>query len=230
MGDFEKIEPYVRALRLAGLEPVVLSLGLSGAHLKKIARTLDGILLTGSPADVDPALYGSARHLACSDTDPSRERMDFALLEHAFADRKPVLAICFGIQSLNVFLSGTLVQDIPAELSAPIEHEWEREAGAPETFHEVCIEPGSRLARIARADRACVNSSHHQSILEPGRQLRITARAADGIIEAVEWTGDSTWVTGVQWHPERMADTDPFAQALFQGLAAAARRAPVEIC
>lgn len=227
-GDFGKIEKYIGAVRRAGAEVVVISLGLSSAHLEKIARTLDGILLTGSPADVDPSRFGAARHARCADPDPDRERIDFALLAHCLAEQKPVLAICYGIQSLNVFLSGTLIQDIPSELQTAIEHEWDDEPGAPERTHAIRIEPDSRLAQIAGAQEAQVNSSHHQSIREPGRNLRVVSRTGDGVIEAVEWTGDSNWVMGVQWHPERMAETDVLARRLFRDLVgvAAMRKMP----
>ena len=160
--------------------------------------------------------------------DPDRERTDFALLDYSLADQKPVLAICYGVQSLNVFLGGTLLQDIPSELPSPIEHEWEDDLGAPETFHAIQIEPGSGLSKIAGANDVRVNSSHHQSILEPGRNLRVVARASDQVIEAVEWAGGSNFVIGVQWHPERMAETDPFAQALFASLVAAASKSPLQ--
>jgi putative glutamine amidotransferase len=228
-GEFDKIKPYVEAVRKAGGEAVVVSLGLAAAHLEKIARTLDAVLLSGSPADVEPSRFGASRHPESADPDPDRERTDFALLEHAFTEHKPVLAICYGIQSLNVFLSGTLVQDIPSELQTPTQHDWDSEGGAPEPFHAARIEPGSRLAQMAQASEVRVNSSHHQAILDPGRHLRVVSRAPDGIIEAVEWTGDANWVTGVQWHPERMAQTDALAQALFRGLIEAATRAPVRI-
>lgn len=212
------------AVREAGAEAVVLSLGFSPPHLEKIASTLDGILLTGSPADIVPSRFGARRHPKCADPDPDRERTDFALLEHAFAEQKPVLAICYGIQSLNVFLGGTLVQDIPSEVSTEIEHDWPTDAEPPtDVFHSVQIEPGSRLQVMAEATEAQVNASHHQSILNPGRGLRIVSRAPDGVVEAVEWTGDSTWVTGVQWHPERIVQTHPLAQTLFRDLVAAAR-------
>jgi putative glutamine amidotransferase len=223
-----KLERYLEAVRAAGAEPVPVSVRLSSDELQRLARTLDGVVLSGSPADVDPARYNAARQPESADPDPDRERTDFALLEHAFAEHKPVLAICFGIQSLNVFLGGTLVQDIPSDIGAQIEHEWEREKGAPEPFHAARIEPGSQLAQLAGSNEARVNSSHHQSVKNLGRNLRIAARAPDGVIEAVEWTGDSNWVMGVQWHPERMAGTDALAQSLFRSLvsAAAARMLP----
>jgi putative glutamine amidotransferase len=164
------------------------------------------------------------RHSQTATPDSDRERTDFTLLDHALADNKPVLAICYGIQSLNVFLGGTLVQDIPSEVGTVIEHEWEDEQGAPETFHPVSIEPGSQLAQIADAAEARVNSSHHQSILDPGRGLRVVARAKDQVVEAVEWTGGNSWVVGVQWHPERMVDKDPLARDLFRTLIETARK------
>ncbi len=226
-GDFGKLEKYILAVRSAGAEAVVISLGMSAPHLEKIAATLDGILLTGSPADVVPSRFGARRHPKCADPDPDRERTDFALLEHAFAAQKPVLAICYGIQSLNVFLGGTLVQDIPSEVSTDIEHDWPTDEEPPtDVFHFVQIEPGSRLEKMAEATKVEVNTSHHQSILKPGGGLRIVSRAPDGVIEAAEWTGDSTWVIGVQWHPERIVQTHPLAQTLFRDLVAAARVAP----
>jgi putative glutamine amidotransferase len=227
-GDFAKLEKYILAVRATGAEAVVLSLGFSAQHIEKIASTLDGILLTGSPADVVPSRFGARRHPKCADPDPDRERTDFALLEHAFAEQKPVLAICYGIQSLNVFLGGTLVQDIPSEVSTEIEHDWpSEEEPLADVFHTARIEPGSRLEGAAQAAEVEVNSSHHQSIQNPGRGLRVVARAPDGVIEAVEWTGDSNWVTGVQWHPERIVQTHPLAQILFRDLVEAARQASV---
>jgi len=227
-GADRKLEPYLRAVRWAGAEAVPISLGLSRDALAQLASTLNGFVLSGSPADVNPARFHAAPHPAAAAPDPDRERTDFALLEHAFAEHKPVLAICYGIQSLNVFLSGTLIQDIPSELRSPIQHDWDHDKGEPEPFHGVQIERGSRLAEIAGATEARVNSSHHQAILEPGRGLRVVARAPDGIIEAVECTGADQWIRGVQWHPERMVETDSLAQALFRDLvsAAAARHLP----
>ena len=227
-GERAKLEPYLEAVRQAGGDPVALSLGLLPKQLTQLAETLDAIVLPGSPADVNPALFHAARHAQCADPDPDRQRTDFTLLEHALAHHKPVLAICYGIQSLNVFLSGTLVQDIPSEVPAPQQHEWDKQTGATEPFHPVQLEPESRLAQLAGAAEVAVNSSHHQSVLEPGRNLRVAARARDGVVEAVEWTGGAHWIIGVQWHPERMARTDSLAQALFRSLvaAAAARKTP----
>jgi putative glutamine amidotransferase len=218
----DQIDKYLNAVRLTGAEPVAVSLGLSPADLAALAATLDAIVLSGSPADIDPSLFHAAKHPECAPPDADRERTDFALLEHAFAQHKPLLAICYGIQSMNVFLGGTLVQDIPTEVGTTIQHDWEDARGDPETFHSAHIKGDSRLAKLAGATDVRVNSSHHQSILGLGRNLRIVSRAPDGVVEAVEWTGDTNWVTGVQWHPERMVEYDSLAQVLFRTLAAAA--------
>lgn len=215
---------YVGAVRDAGGEPVEISLGLTASNLTELAGSLVALVLPGSPADVDPARYGAARHPKCADPDLDRQETDFVLLKHAFDLQKPVLAICYGIQSLNAFLGGSLIQDIPSEVQTKIRHEWKnRKLGVPEPFHSVAVSSGSRLSELARAAEVQVNSSHHQSVLQPGRGLKVTATAPDGIIEAVEETGDSHWVMGVQWHPERMVAADALARALFENLVAAAR-------
>ena len=222
----ESYDKYLRAARAAGSDPVEISLGLPASQLAEKIRDLDAFILPGSPADVHPSLFKAVVHPNCSVSDPCREWTDFAILAHALQEQKPVLAICYGTQSLNVFLGGTLVQDIAAETATNIQHPWTAHAG-PEPHHAIAIESGSRLAQLAGSGEIRVNSSHHQSVLAPGKDLRIVARAPDGVVEAIEWTGDSNWVTGVQWHPERMASTDHFAQALFAGFAAAARKAAV---
>jgi len=219
------IAPYLQAVRLGGGEPVTISLTLSPQALESLSQTLDALVLPGSPADVDPSRFHSPRHSKTAPADRDRERTDFALLKHAFAERKPLLAICYGIQSMNVFLGGTLVQDIPTEVYTKIQHSWPGQ-DAPEPQHPVLFEPGSRLARLAGAGAGRVNSSHHQSVLDPGRNLRVVARAPDGVIEAVEATGNSGLIMGVQWHPERMTESDPLARALFRELVDAARHAP----
>jgi len=224
--DRRKINRYVWAIERAEGEPVPVSLLLPLDQLKREAANLDAFLLTGSPADVDPAHFHAKRHPATADADPARERTDFALLEHAFAAGKPVLAICYGIQSLNVFLGGSLIQDIPSELHSSICHSPEEDelpdgTETPDAMHGAQFDAG-RVRDLSGTRERRVNSWHHQSILEPGRGLRITAHAPDGVVEAVEWVGDANWVVGVQWHPERMPE-DALAQALFSDLLSAAR-------
>jgi len=220
----QKIEYYYRALRQAGAEPVPISLALDAPVLRQLAESLDGFVLPGSPADVDPALYGAPRDPQTHSPDPKRQEADRALLDHAFASGKPVLAICYGIQHLNVHLGGTLIQNISSESGAHLQHE-DKDGVYP--HHELRIDHDSRLAALAGSAEARVNSSHHQSIRVPGRGLRVTAHAPDGIIEAVEWDGDANWIVGVQWHPERM-EGDAFSAALFRQLVVAAREATVK--
>jgi putative glutamine amidotransferase len=223
-GQREAYDKYLGAVCIAGGIPVEISLGSSPVELEALAQSVDAIILPGSPADVDPAKFHTARHPKAAEADADRERTDFALLDHAFKNHKPVLAICYGIQSLNVYCGGSLIQDIPSEIKTTLQHNWPKHDG-PEPHHLAKFEQGSRLAELAGGTAANVNSSHHQSILEPGKNLRVTAHSPDGVIEAVEWTGDDNWVTGVQWHPERMVYQDPLAQSLFRQLIGAARKA-----
>jgi putative glutamine amidotransferase len=224
-GNRPKIENYVRAVERAGGEAVVLSLG-DPEGLERQIRELDGFVLPGSPADVEPAEYGAVNRGKSEPADQPRERTDRAILSHAFQAQKPVLAICYGCQLLNVYLGGTLVQDVRSEMGTQIPHQ--RGDITPEPTedprHEVSFTAGSRLARMTGAPDAVVNSSHHQSIAKPGRQLRITGQASDGIVESVEWTGDANWVIGVQWHPERMRG-DALAEKLFSELVTTAKAA-----
>ena len=227
-GNRAKYETYASAVPEAGGVPFEISLWLSTSELEQLLQGLDAFVLPGSPADIEPSLFHAARHPETAPADTHREKTDFAILENATSGHKPVLAICYGIQSLNVFLGGSLVQDIPSELHTPIEHQWhDSKARTPEPFHAARIEPGSLLKQIAGEAEVRVNSSHHQSILNLGRNLRIAARAPDGVVEAVELTGDSNWVMGLQWHPERMVATDSLARGLFSGLVTAARKALV---
>ncbi len=223
----ESYDKYLEAIRLAGAEAVEIPLNLPKNELAQLIESLDAYVLSGGPADVDPQRYHAARNEKSAPADSAREQTDFAILGHAFAEHKPVLGICYGVQSMNVFLGGSLIQDIASEYKTTIEHTWHRASGAKEPHHAVRIEPNSRLAELsAGATETEINSSHHQALLEPAKGLRVTALAPDGVIEAVEWTGASDWITGVQWHPERMPD-HALSAALFRELAAAAKAAQV---
>jgi len=218
-----KIQNYEQAVVKAGGEPVLLPL-TKPAELQQALLTLDAFVLPGSPSDVEPREYGSENHGLSEPADVNREKTDRAILQHAFAENKPVLAICYGCQLLNVYLGGTLIQDLKAETGTGTAHRKKDLTPQPkdDPRHAAAMEPGSRLAAIAESGEAVVNSSHHQAIRTPGRNLRITSRASDGTVESVEWTGDSNWVVGVQWHPERMFG-DAFSERLFQDFVAAAR-------
>jgi putative glutamine amidotransferase len=221
-GNLPKIQNYLRAVENAGGEAVLLSLLHPETLLAQI-QGLDGFLLPGSPADVNPAEYGSSNSGKSAPPDLPREETDRAILSHAFNEQKPVLAICYGCQLLNTYLGGTLIQDIHSEKTTALAHRKADVAPVLEDdpVHEVRFTSESQLAKI--------NSSHHQSIAKPGRQLRITGQAPDGVVESIEWTGDANWVIGVQWHPERMFGST-FSARLFSELVVAAlksRRTPV---
>jgi putative glutamine amidotransferase len=224
-GKLSKTRYYMDAVREAGGEPIVLSL----THPEAVERQLpglDGFVLPGSPADIEPGEYGAVNHGKSAPGDLPREQTDRAILSHALESRKPVLAICYGCQLLNVFLGGTLVQDLRSETGTRIPHRKTDIVPEPpeDPMHEVHFTAESQLARLAGATQAVVNSSHHQSIERPGRNLRVTGQAEDGIVESVEWTGDANWVVGVQWHAERMPG-DPLASKLFEEFVAAAQAA-----
>lgn len=207
-------ERYLRAVREAGGEPVEISLSLAPAEVGRLAESLDGFVLPGSPSDVEPRRFGGAAHTQNEHPDKRREHTDGGLLDHALVNGKPVLAICYGAQLLNVHRHGTLVQDIPSQMRNAMDHDGG--ARRSESLHPIRIQSG-RLAELADGSNVRVNSSHHQSVGKPGHGLRVAARAPDGVIEALEWTAGPGWALGVQWHPERMPN-DPFAGALFQRL------------
>jgi putative glutamine amidotransferase len=226
-GERKKLDYYFEAVKKAGSEPVDIRLDQSPAQLRSQLSELDGFVLPGSPADVDPALYGANKHPKTNDIDANRDRTDAAVLDHAFQASKPVLAICFGCQLLNVYLKGTLTQDLPAERPGTIPHgqtDLHPSATKGDIEHPVEFSAGSLLARLSGPIAGKINSSHHQAIDKPGDHLRVTARAADGTVEGVEWTGGSNWVVGVQWHPERMPN-DALSQRLFSEFVAAVRTA-----
>ena len=199
---------YLKAIEAAGGMPVVLPpLGDAVAYLDR----LDGICLSGGP-DLDPDAYGaSERHAELGPTEPGLDAFELALAREADARGLPILGICRGTQALNVARGGTLHQHLPG-------HRQTEPATA--TTHTVHIEAGSRLADVAGAGRLRVNSFHHQAVDVLGRDLRVVARSADGIVEAVEAPGPR-FVVAVQWHAEGLT-AQPRHRALFTELVAAA--------
>jgi putative glutamine amidotransferase len=182
-----------------------------------VARLLEGvqgILLPGSGYDVDPQTYGESRSQVCNDPDPGRAAVDELLLQDAFNLRKPILAICYGVQALNVWRNGSLIQDLVQEGKTEINHAPGR--GVAEA-HPVKIEPGSRLFGLfPDGGLVQVNSSHHQALRIPGDNLRVAATCpTDGVIEAVELASNEHFVVGVQWHPERTYTSSAFSRAIF---------------
>lgn len=227
-GDREYAEralpQYENAVRGAGGEPVRIEFHQTPDEVKRMLARCDAVLLPGSRADVDPQKYNAPRHPKTAPTDAKRDAVDGLLLEDAYRRRKPVLAICYGLQSLNVFRSGSLVQHI----ESPINHSAGR---AVPKAHTVKIDPQSRLAGIVGArdgQPIAVNSSHHQSADVAGKDLRVVARSPeDGVIEALEGTAPDHFVLAVQWHPERSVNDGPevagSARAIFRAFVEAAR-------
>jgi len=223
-----KIANYEEAVRKAGGEPVLIPLRDANEQ-RQLIPAMDAFVLPGSPADVEPAEYGAVNAGLSAPADSPREEADRTILAHAFAEKKPVLAICYGCQLLNVYLGGTLIQDVRSELWTTTAHRKKDVSPEPaeDPVHGAKLEGKSRLAELAGGERARVNSSHHQAIAKPGKNLRVTAHSTDGIIEGVEWIGDANWVLGVQWHPERMFG-DELSERLFSDFVAAARGAAVQ--
>jgi len=234
-GDREYAEralpQYEEAVRGAGGEPVRIELEQTAAQVMKQIGRCDAVLLPGSKADLDPQKYGAERHDKTAAADTKRDMVDQWLLRDAYQLRKPVLGICYGLQSLNVHRSGSLVQHIESAGSkSGINHSAGR---AVAQAHTVEIEPGSKLAEIVGAvsgerKTVAVNSSHHQAADAAGDGLRVVARCAeDGIIEALEGTAPGHFVLAVQWHPERSvndgAEVAESARAIFRAFVEAAR-------
>ena len=215
---------YVHAVEMAGGEPVRIPLDQSLAEVTELLGRCDAALLPGSKADIDPTKYGADRDARTAPADPARDAVDDLLLRNAYNLRKPVLGICYGLQILNVFRGGTLLQHI----ESPVNHEAGRDV---RIAHSIDVDSGSRVGRIVAPGgdekhvSVTVNSSHHQSAEGIGDGLRVVARCPqDGIIEALEGTSPDHFVLAVQWHPERSVEDDERSRAIFRALIEAARR------
>ena len=201
------VEPYAKAIENAGLHPV-LEEAREGLEIGQCS----GLLLTGG-TDVDPALYGESAAPATDVPDKERDAVEGALIDEALARDVPVLAICRGMQILNVHLGGSLIQHLPTA-----ERHVRRTSDRGLPAHRVIIEPGTMLAGIAKKESWEVNSRHHQAVARLGKGLRICAKdAKDGTIEGIELPG-RRYVLAVQWHPENQAD-DREQRKLFASFA-----------
>lgn len=216
-----KMPDYVGSVRAVGGDPWTLD--YAGDPVGAVVASCAGLVLTGG-IDVDPARYGEARHPAVTDVDPVRDEYEIALVRAALAADLPVLAICRGLQVMNVAAGGSLVQDVPSQIGTAVPHQVSDPKDA--IAHDVSIAAGSRLQELMGfavvGGRLPVNSRHHQAVARIAPGFIVTSRAADGVIEALE-KPDARFCVGVQWHPENFIESGTFLP-LFAGLLAAATK------
>jgi putative glutamine amidotransferase len=220
IGQNRKMEDYLESIRRAGGDPIEVPVGVeSPEHL--LAR-VDGLLLTGG-GDVDPAIYGEPRHATFDAAESGRDEYEMALARAAVAKGIPFLAICRGMQVLNVAMGGTLFQDIPSQVTGALEHSVPQPR--VQIAHEVWVSTGSKLSTLLAdhmedGETCHVNSRHHQAVKDVADGFEVTATSPDGVIEAMEKTG-APFCVAVQWHPENFWRTGEFRE-LFEGLVKAA--------
>lgn len=209
-GDLKKAEPYAAAVRLVGLEPVLIS-----AEDARSLVGVDGLLLTGG-CDVDPKQYGQEPAHETQKPNPSRDRMERGLLGQALDRDLPVLGICRGLQLINVYHGGTLIQHLKGDPHRP---PLRPKADPSKPFHEISVAPDTKLAAILGAGRHPVNSRHHQAVDKLGAGLVVSAKSVkDGIIEGLEVPGKE-FAVGVQWHPEDQVPGNETQVQLFRAFA-----------
>ena len=215
-----RMTDYMESVRRAGGEPIEI---VPGAETpEQLLSRVDGLMLTGG-GDVDPALYGETANATFQAAEDGRDQFEIDLSRAAVAKGIPFLAICRGMQVLNVAMGGTLVQDIPSQISGALEHSIPEPRFA--VAHEVWVAKGSQLARLLAdhmedGETCHVNSRHHQSVKQAAKGFEVTATSPDGVIEAMERT-DVPYCVAVQWHPENFWRTGEFRE-LFEGLVQAA--------
>jgi putative glutamine amidotransferase len=204
---------YTDALYKSGAAPVMVPLIPDREYVVDLVGRCQGVVLSGSDSDVDPDRYGQSPHPKLGHILWERDETDQLLLEAAGHRRLPVLAICYGVQALNVYRGGTLFQDIESQVAHAIKHE----QGLPyeRLSHKIAIREGTVLAELAGGTSARVNSHHHQAVDRVGDGLEPIAWADDGLIEAVVSTASDQFILGVQWHPEACYESDRFSRAIF---------------
>ena len=219
-----KLEDYRQSVLHVGGDVRVLDATIDA---EEALKGLDGVLLTGG-GDVDPEIYGETPHATLDPAEPGRDQLEIRLVKLARERNVPLLAICRGIQVLNVASGGTLVQDIPSDIHGALPHS----LPAPphesyELAHEIWLDKDTLLTRLMRerlsdADSCEVNSRHHQAVKDLAGGLRVSATAPDGVIEAIE-DPEARFCLGVQWHPENFYRTGEF-RPLFEGFIKASTR------
>ncbi len=210
---------YSEAVEAAGGAPVHISLIPKRHYISTVMEQLDGVLLPGSDSDVDPLRYGAEPHPKLGTVQTIRDETDLLVLEEIEKRNLPLFAICFGMQVLNVFRGGTLIQDISSQVPNAIKHEQGPPRDRPS--HRIKLGKDSLVSALAQSETALVNSHHHQALDKIGGDLVATAWAADGLVEAVEDPRADRFVLAVQWHPELGWQEDRLSQSLFNRFIAA---------
>jgi putative glutamine amidotransferase len=206
---------YLHAVQDAGGIPVLLPPTLDIDGRRYLLNDLDGLLLTGG-GDLDPARFGEAAHPTVAEVVPARDALEIAAVHATLEAGRPILAICRGLQVLNVALGGTLYQDVASDPGTPVQHSQQEPRDQP--THRVKVRPGSRLAMVLGAEELEVNSMHHQAVKAPGTRLVPVAWAPDQIVEGLELADASVFALGVQWHPEELVIQSDAARRLFTSL------------
>lgn len=205
---------YVSAVLEAGGVPVLLPSIGDDSDVREALKRVDGVILSGG-GDVCSLEYGEEPHPRSYYQDPDRDQVELSLVKSALELEKPILGICRGIQLLNVALGGTLVQDVPSQVSDAVKHY--SDGINTVLLHNISIEPGSLLADVVHQGSMAVNSWHHQAVKELGAGLRVNARASDGVIEGVE-SSEGKPMLAVQYHPEECVGKYLGFQELFDWL------------
>ena len=207
---------YLEAVSAAGGLPLVLPIRLNAGDAEQLAETLDGVLFTGGP-DIAPYLYGEIMIKECGEQCPLRDEMELGFARAAAAAGLPILGLCRGVQTINVAFGGALYQDIPSQYrgDTTVLHSQSHYVESGHPSHTVWIDENSELYEIIGKRDLLVNSFHHQAVKIVAPDMRVTARAEDGLIECLESRGNK-YILGVQWHPERMFRRDKYALALFE--------------
>lgn len=206
-------QTYAEAVYGAGGLPIYIPLFPEDGYLRPLCDRLDGLVLAGSNSDVDPLRYGTDPHPKLGDVLPRRDATDAALIDLAESANIPMLAICYGMQALNVRRGGTLIQDIESQVEGAVKHQ--QGDVYVRHCHKIDVLDGTLLADLAGSTSTTVNSHHHQAIERLGANLTPVAWASDGIIEAVVDDAGENWVFGVQWHPEVGWESDALSRAIF---------------
>lgn len=205
---------YSEAVEAAGGVPIHISLIPNAEYIDSVVAQLDGILLPGSDSDVDPLRFGQQPHPQLGTVQTIKDETDLLVIAAAERRRIPIFAICFGMQVLNVSRGGTLIQDINSQVQDAIKHEQGPPRDRPS--HRIRLSDDTRLANIAGAVDALVNSHHHQAVESIGANLVATAWTTDGVIEALEDPRPDRFIVAVQWHPELGWQHDLLSQRLFR--------------